>query len=284
MRVWVVLLAFVIIGFFCGIALAQDSSKPSSPVERVDLPVEKPIKPDNDKGSGDDDKGGSGDDDDADDNEEPPVEFFDNEIKANKFVYVMDKTGSMSGRVGHPITDEKGNVISNPTKWQQIKAEFKKSVLGLGENAKFTALVYSGYATSPGDIVVWRTTLQKATPENKASAMAWIEGFSPYSVTPIWDATKRALDIPEVETILLHTDGVANVYDGSYHGESYSAVVNNCDVTKSRIIPAAKAKGVKIHTFAHALSSFYSPDVAAVGEQMLKDIAAGTGGTFTKVN
>ncbi|MCX7704146.1 MAG: hypothetical protein N2234_08650 [Planctomycetota bacterium] len=132
--------------------------------------------------------------------------------------------------------------------------------------------------------MVWRATLQKATPENKASAMAWVEGFSPNSVTPIWDATKRALDIPGVETILLHTDGVANVYDGAYHGESYSAVVNNCNVTKSRVIPAATAKKVKIHTFGHALSSFYPPDVAGVGEQMLKDIAAGTGGTYTKVN
>ncbi|MCX7703798.1 MAG: hypothetical protein N2234_06845 [Planctomycetota bacterium] len=49
-------------------------------------------------------------------------------MKTSKLVYVMDYTGSMSGKVGHPITDANGNVISNPTKMEHIKAEFTKSV------------------------------------------------------------------------------------------------------------------------------------------------------------
>ena len=286
----------VVVLLLFGDVYGQDNTKPTVPAEKVDLPVEKPVGPPKDREEEDDkdkeDK--SPKDDEEDEDEEPPIEFFDNEIEADTVVYVIDKTGSMRGRVGHPVTDEKGNVMSNPTKWQMIVAEFRKSVLALSENTKFSAVVYSANtrviswnplnAPATLSIFAWSTVLRKATPENKASALSWIGRFSPRGTTPIWDAMKTALRIPDADTFLLHTDGVANVYDGRYHGEWYEAVVNNCLVTKQRVITAAKRKGAKVYTFAHAIASFYSADVAAVGEQMLREIAAATDGTFTKVN
>jgi len=288
----VVALALVLL---CGDLYAQDNDKPTAPAEKVDLPVEKPTDaPGDSEEEEEDQEGEPPEDDEEDEDEEPPIEFFDEEIDADTVVYVIDKTGSMRGRVGHPITDEKGNVINNPTKWQMIVAEFRKSVLALSENTRFSAVVYSAHTTvlswsplnapSTLSIYTWSKVLKKATPENKASAISWIGGFSPGGTTPIWDAMKTAFEIPEAETFLLHTDGVANVYDGQYHGEWYEAVVNNCLVTKGRVIPAAKGKGAKVFTFAHAIASFYSADIAAVGEQMLREIASATGGTFTKVN
>ncbi|MCX7703800.1 MAG: hypothetical protein N2234_06855 [Planctomycetota bacterium] len=41
---------------------------------------------------------------------------------------------------------------------------------------------------------------------------------------------------------------------------------------------------MKIHTFGHCISSYYGTNTAARGEKMLKDIAAGTGGVYTKIN
>ncbi|MCX7702697.1 MAG: hypothetical protein N2234_01140 [Planctomycetota bacterium] len=273
-----------------------DKDKPSAPTERVDLPVEKPTKPAGDRGGGDN-EGGGGDDDEGDDDEEPPVEFFDKEIKANKVFYVMDKTGSMNGPVGHPITDEKGNVINNPTKMQHIKAEFCKSVMALGENAKFSGLFYSAYPNwahsstyVADDITVFRMTLVKATPENKAAAIAWANGVSAMGATPILQALMKAFEVPEVEVILLHTDGVANVVDdycycdNGWCGRNPTCNKYCCDVTVQRAVPIAKQKKIKIHSFAHAISSFYPPATAAIGEAFLKEIAAQTGGEFTKVN
>jgi hypothetical protein len=180
---------------------------------------------------------------------------------------------------------------------QHIKAEFCKSVKALGENAMFSALFYSAYPNYAhsstyvaDDLLVFRPTLVKATPENKAAAIAWANSVSAFGATPILQALERAFQVPDVEVILLHTDGVANVIDdycycdNGWCGRRPTCNQYCCDVTRQRAVPIAKAKKIKIHTFGHALSSFYPPDTAAIGEAFLKQLAAETGGEYTKVN
>ena len=179
--VFLVLMAVALLvagALFCSLS-ADDVFKPSSPHERVDIPVEKPNRPTNweDDDSGDDE----GEEDDDDDDEEPPIEFFDEEIEGDKVTYVMDYTGSMAGRVGHSITDANGKVIGNPTKMQHIKAEFAKSVMALSENVKFSAVMFAtpAWQCSRVDVKVWKSQLVDATPQNKQSAIAWANGFQP---------------------------------------------------------------------------------------------------------
>jgi len=297
---WVLMVGLVVAAlvFCCSAYASGDKDKPTAPAEKVDLPVEKPTEPIGDEEEEEEDEEGEPpEDDEEDEDEEPPVEFFDEEVDTDKVVYVMDKTGSMNGSVGHPITDVNGNVINNPTKMQHIIAEFQKSVKALSENCKFSALFYSAYpnwahsrTSVADDLKIFKPVLVKATPENKAAAIAWAAGTSAYGATPILQAGERALQIPEVETILLHTDGVCNVLDdycycdNGWCGRRPTCNKYCCDVTLQRLSAAAGAKGVKIFTFGHAIASFYPPSTAAIGEAFLKQLASATGGTYTKVN
>ena len=298
--VFVVAVVLVLMGAWWAVADAQDVFKPSSPHERVDIPVEKPTRPTNweEDDTGEDE----GEADDEDEDEEPPVEIFDEEVEGDKVVYVMDKTGSMGWKVGHAITDENGNVINNPSKWQHIKAEFKKSVMGLSDNIKFSALLYSGNVVNfrgaqpprvgwMGDAIIsppWITVLwnevRKATPQRKAQAMAWIDGFNPYGGTPIHDAMHRALQIKGVETIILHTDGVNTIFNGHWWQEIYANLSWEVPAAGGKIINECKAAGVKVYTFGHCLANGYSQSIANLGKKMLQDIASATGGSFTEIN
>ena len=236
--VWFLLAVFLVLGFaFLTRAMGQDVYKPTNAGEKVDLPVPKPTRPvgweedDNQESEEGEETG----EDEEDEDEEPPIEFFDEEIESDSVVYVMDKTGSMRGRVGHPITDENGKVIQYPTKWQHIMAEFRKSVLALSDNVKFSAVVYSAFLRERWNGVKARVSLsiytlwgevKKATAQNKQQALAWIGRFGPGGTTPIDDAVKKALAIKGVEVIILHTDGCANVLDGYYYRETYSNYSN----------------------------------------------------------
>lgn len=296
-----VVVAAMIIGLSFAILHAQDVYKPTNSDEKVDLPVPKPTRPAGwDESDTDEQEEEEGDDED-DDTEEPPVEFFDEEIDADKVVYVLDKTGSMRWSVGHAITDENGNVINNPSKWQHLLVEFKKSVLALSENAKFSVVVYScditnlRQATPPrvgwmADAVPLIYTLwnevKPATAANKATAVSWVSGFNPWGGTPIHDGLKAALRVRGVETIILHTDGVNTSLYGKWWQEIDGNLVWEVPQAGKEIIKDCKNAGVVVYTFGHCLASstHYSQRVWNLGKKMLQDVASATGGTFTEVN
>jgi len=271
----VVMVAGVLIAGLTGAqmasAVAQNVYKPGYSDEKVDLPVPKPTRStgwqdtDNDKEEKPDN---SQEEDDEDDSEAPPIEFFDEEIEGDRVVFVMDYTGSMDARVGHPITDENGHTISNPTKMDHVKAEFAKAVLGMSENVKFSAVMFS-----TAGIRVWKRQLMDATPQNKAAAIAWVRSFSAWGATPIYDGFAAGANIPGTKTIILHTDGVVN--SGKYPNPS------SCDAA---IISLAKSKVITVYTFGHCLATYYGSSESNSGREMLKRIAQGTGGTYTEVN
>ncbi|RKY17032.1 MAG: hypothetical protein DRP63_04415, partial [Planctomycetota bacterium] len=201
-------------------------------------------------------------------NETTPIVFFDEEIEADKVVFDMDYTGSMDAPIGHPITDENGHTINNPTKMDQIKVEFAKAVLGMSENVKFSAVMFSS-----AGIRVWKRQLMDATPQNKAAAIAWVRSFSPWGTTPTYDGFAAGANIPETKTIILHTDGVVN--SGKYPTPA------SCGPA---IVDLAKSKGITVYTFGQCLATFYNSSEANSGRHMLQDIAYATGGTYTEVD
>ena len=254
-------------------AVAQNVYKPANNDEKVDLPVPKPTRSTGwqdteQEDTQNQDQPEENAEDDTDEEETPPIEFFDEEVEGDRVVFVMDYTGSMDAPVGHAITDENGHTISNPTKMDHVKAEFAKAVLGMSENVKFSAVMFSS-----SGIRVWKRQLMDATPQNKSAAIAWVRSFSPWGGTPIYDGFAAGANIPGTKTIILHTDGVVN--SGKYPNPS------SCG---EAIINLAKSKGITVYTFGHCLATYYGSSEANAGRQMLKKIAQATGGTYTEVN
>jgi len=253
-------------------AVAQNVYKPANNDEKVDLPVPKPtcstgLQNPNNNEEENTDNNEEEETDDTDEEETPPIEFFDEEVEGDRVVFVMDYTGSMDCPVGHSIKDENGHIISNPTKMDHVKAEFAKAVLGMSENVKFSAVMFSS-----SGIRVWKRQLMDATPQNKSAAIAWVRSFSAFGATPIYDGFAAGANIPGTKTIILHTDGVAN--EGRYP---------NPDSCGPAIINLAKSKGITVYTFGHCLGGYNNSSEANAGKQMLQKIAKETGGTYTDV-
>ena len=110
--------------------------------------------------------------------------FFGTRGKGTKFVYIVDRSGSMAG-----------------SRFDAACDELKKSLKSLRPGMSFHVIFYDSTDEDlPG------TPLQAATKENIDKAIKWIEGQSPRGGTEPEDAMVRALKL-KPHTIWLLTDG-----------------------------------------------------------------------------
>ena len=111
-------------------------------------------------------------DDPEDDDEELPPEFMDEPLEGHRFVFVLDRSCSMSSRFspGFPVYDRNGNVISYPSRWQGCKSETAQAVGAFTEDDSFDIITY---ATA---IYICFGSLTVATPNAVAQATGWIYG------------------------------------------------------------------------------------------------------------
>ncbi len=108
------------------------------------------------------------------------VQFFGTHAYGNKFVYVMDVSGSMGKGNGGRI--------------QRARAELIRSVNSLQPHHSFYVVLYSGYAV--GMYGEWKSArLQPATPENKVKVARWISQIRPAGGTLPAGALKIAGDL-----------------------------------------------------------------------------------------
>ena len=84
---------------------------------------------------------------------------------------------------------------------QVLDEELRAALEGLPESARF-ALVPFTAEPHP-----WRDELSEASPRNVAKALDWFEGARFEGTGNAWDALVLAQDLPEVDTIVLLTDG-----------------------------------------------------------------------------
>jgi len=110
--------------------------------------------------------------------------FFGSRGKGTKFVYIVDRSGSMSG-----------------DRFEAARDELKKSIRTLRTGMSFHVIFYdSNHEELPG------TPLQPVTMESITKAIKWIDGQSPRGGTEPEDAMVRALEL-KPHTIWLLTDG-----------------------------------------------------------------------------
>lgn len=110
--------------------------------------------------------------------------FFGLEAKGGKFVYVVDRSGSMRGQ----------SLVA-------AKGELTRSIMSLGERVEFFVFFYNTDPTPmPGSDLV------KATDSNVTDALNWIEGVSAGGGTDPTSTMKLALSL-KPDAIWLLSDG-----------------------------------------------------------------------------
>jgi len=192
----------------------------------------------------------------------PPPEFFEEPIETGEVIFVIDRTGSMSWPSKMSVTDENGNPVNNCSKIDVARIELIKTLKDLAENMKFAIVGYSApvqsmvvdsnwsdatikwitfppaqgepapvgrHCQAQNNLPVWPASksLVKATPENKAAAIGWAQGWMTTMTvggnTSIYDGMSVALKMvsppapggggekKSPTAIYLLTDGAPNV-------------------------------------------------------------------------
>jgi len=130
--------------------------------------------------------------------------FFGLEAWGGKFVYVVDRSGSMKGA---PL--------------KRAKAEMVRSIKSLNKRIEFFVIFYSkGFMSMPAKSLV------EATDENKAKYIQWISDVTADGTTEPTGAMKKALGL-KPDAIWLLSDGKFN--------DSISDDIRNTNVDRVRI-------------------------------------------------
>jgi Ca-activated chloride channel family protein len=114
---------------------------------------------------------------------------------AEKLVFVLDTSGSMSGQ----------RIVS-------AKRELVRAIEGLPNHTEFAVVVFNG------TVDVWQRQLAKATPASKKAAIHYVNAQDPHSNTASYDALEAAMSFD--------TEAIYFLSDGAPHGGKISAPVD----------------------------------------------------------
>lgn len=127
-------------------------------------------------------------------------QLFGQEVSSKRVVFVIDTSGSMA-KVDKSGLEE-GSQGGGPTRMQRAKRELSKVIRELRPDVKFNVIAFSREARP------WQEKkLVLASPKNKRKALEFIDSWEPSSSTSTLEAMLMALDTPEVDTIILVSDG-----------------------------------------------------------------------------
>ena len=159
--------------------------------------------------------------------------FFGTEAQGNKFVYVVDASGSMTG-----------------TRIEKACAELLRSVQTLGTNAQFYVIFFSDRAYPMYDPKIQRTMVKPTTLEIR-KLTTWMRTLSLGPSTEPRQALEQA--------VVLKPDVIFLLTDGTFSDSTSDLLLNNPDT-----IPYLLNPGLSIHTIAFEEQA---------GEAVLKAIA-----------
>lgn len=200
------------------------------------------------------------------------VTFYGEElpVEEDELIYVIDVSGSMDW--GHMTYTDLDGTPATGSQLDRAKVELIRSIQGLSEDLRFNIVSYNCESQS------WEPELRHATPDQKASAAAWVEGLRARGGAGTGPAVMDALEYQDNRTIVL----LSNVPPGC-RGNT-KLLVDDGPLFRGvngfgghlRMITSANNQEAKIHTFG----------IGAYGqfESFLRSIAQGTGGNYIPVN
>ena len=130
--------------------------------------------------------------------------FFGLAAEGRRFVYIVDKSGSMStGWNAQPQSFSEGKP-SGDTRWRRAVAELLKSIAKLPTVARFQAYLYDSNLSSPP----WSEDWVPAGSRGRSRVQSWVSRITPGGGTQPVDAIQSALLLqPPPDAIFLLTDG-----------------------------------------------------------------------------
>lgn len=172
------------------------------------------------------------------------IDFFGSFAEGQRFVFVIDCSGSMNG-----------------DRWTRAKYELERSIDGLGAEQEFCVVLYNSYTTVMLDSR--KVELLKATEDNKEKVVDWLERQYPNGGTYPRPAVMAALDVTP-DSIFLLSDG--EIQDNT---REFLLARNTFEDPES----GSFAK-IPVHTIAL---------LSQRGQEILRTIADENEGTFTNV-
>ena len=197
-------------------------------------------------------------------NETGDPEFYNERIPAesDSVIYVVDRSSSMMLPTA-PFVGDDGQMVTDGSRLDYVKAELKRSVASLPESFSFNMIIYCECVEK------WQPERVPASPAWKAKAVAWIDAITPWGWTNTGGATSTALDDHGNKSVLLLSDGAPNFLDCA---QTYIA-----DPEQHRVvIRNANAQRAVINTFGIGLD----PETRA----FMSEVAADAGGAFREID
>ncbi|MCA9320086.1 MAG: VWA domain-containing protein [Planctomycetes bacterium] len=116
--------------------------------------------------------------------------FYDIEVKSDRVLFIVDLSGSMEGKAK-----------SGKTKLQEAKESLIGILQTFNSDVKFNIVVFDT------NFRPWGKKLTRATPDAIDKAKTWVENLRSGGATNINDSLEYGLQMDEVDTIFLLSDG-----------------------------------------------------------------------------
>lgn len=196
--------------------------------------------------------------------------FFGDRISPRS-IFCIDTSSSMleettlgSGTTTATGATKKGKSDESEPKIEIVKRELARCVEGLLPECSFNIVSYSR------DLRIWRAgsrlALQDATRSSIEAAAGFARGLEARTGTNIHDAMARALDVPDVETVYLLSDGVPSV------GGDQKAVLR-------RVAAMNYLQGTRVITY-----GFQAQGAGAYDEAFMRQLAQQNWGWYRRLN
>lgn len=192
---------------------------------------------------------------------EPPT-FFGEPVQG-RFVWCIDRSGSMgiqdSGIAA--VEDRNGNIYTNPSRLQRVKAEVVNVLLDLTETDEFALVWFGG---CPG--ISSYLTLVRGTEGNRQQGISTVNGLTPFGGTPVHGALMKTLTQygTQLDKIFFLCDGMptygptANEILGWFPGQFQPFRDNGCEFVATHMGDSGEALAFMQNLTNSVGGTFYS--------------------------
>ena len=162
-------------------------------------------------------------------------EFMGVRVRSSRIIFLIDKSGSMHGK-----------------RWEKLLDNLEDVIMNLDTPSDINIITFSSFPTS------FKQSIQPVSKALKHEAVAWLKRESPSGGTGTGRALETAFRDPEVETIVLLSDGYPNQEPQAIYG-----IVE--------LLQGKREKPITIHTVAYQTDQ---------GKNFLRELAKRNKGRF----